>query len=91
MRTLINKRIRVIATCEEKADKLIPHVIKWEGRTYKVVAPPFCHPVKEGERFYNVFSTHVVSQEGGGALDMVISYDNVSRQWFLIHTENGMP
>jgi hypothetical protein len=91
MRTLINKRIRVLTTCEEGTDKLIPHLIRWEGRTYKVIKKPLCHPVKEGVLFYNVFSTHVMNQEGGGCLDMIISYNNESRQWFLIHTENGMP
>ena len=52
----INEKVSVVAIYNKSANEVTPWRIKWQGRVYTIKEIGFHHTVRQGNRFYHVFS-----------------------------------
>ena len=78
------KKVSVLASYSQPSGRVVPHRLRWRGRTIHLTKLGLYHPVREGRRLYHVFSV------SDGATDYRLKLDTESLHWLLEETSDGL-
>jgi hypothetical protein len=85
MTETINEKVSVITIFKQSPlkNEVIPYLVKWQGRKYKIKKIGFQHSIREGRNVYHIFT---VSTEN---IDMRLKFDTQNMHWILEEITDG--
>ena len=81
----VNEVIDVLTVSKKGRGIVVPILIKWRNRRYKIREIGLTHPRREGRILHHIF------EGSDGKLMFRLDYNTESLQWTLIATSDGLP
>jgi len=80
----VGEKVSVIASCSQPSGRVVPHRLRWCGRTITLTKLGLHHPVREGRRLYHVFSV------SDGTTDYRLKLETETLHWVLEEISDGL-
>ena len=81
----VNEVVDVLTISKPGKGIVVPILMKWKGRYYRIREIGLTHPKREGRILHHIF-------EGtDGTLSFRLDYNTESLQWTLEATSDGLP
>ena len=81
----VNEVVDVLAVSKKGRGIVVPILIKWKNRYYKMKEIGLTHPVREGRVLHHIF------EGSDGQLMFRLNYNTETLQWTLEATSDGLP
>ncbi len=81
MSELINEKVSVVSFYNREKAQVMPWIIKWHGRLYKIRKVGLHYPVREGKKLLHYFS--VLTEDN---ISFKLRHDTETLHWILEET-----
>ena len=85
MTETINEKVSVVTLFKASPlkNEVVPYLVKWQGRNYKIKKVGFHHLIREGRNVFHIFT---VSTQN---LDFRLKFDTANMHWILEEITDG--